>query len=252
MNVSAIIPVFYTEPDLERTLERLVPVRQRIDLEIILVVDCPDPGRELECRVETDRLADHFEARVLYGIGERGFGAALRASFPVARGGGVVPFMGNLCDDPDDIPTMVGELAKGFDVVAGSRYMPEGRIIGNTAKQRLSRLYSMLVCRIAGLPIHDLSNAFKLYRREVVQSVSTVAESFDISVELTLRAARAGFRLSEVPTVWRNREVGHSHFNFSQELRRYWRWLRYAAAGRTLDSEAHTMRLAPSQVSVPW
>src|SRR5207248_5803643 len=107
-----------------------------------------------------------------------------------------------------------------------------GGIVGNTLKQRVSRLYSTLVRLAGGPPIHDVSNAFKLYRRTVVESVPTVADSFDISVELTVKAAIAGYRITEIPTVWTNRAEGRSNFDFWKELRNYGRWLVLVAARR--------------------
>src|SRR5206468_965607 len=77
-----------------------------------------------------------------------------------------------------------------------------GGIVGNTAKQRVSKAYSVLMRLAGGPPIHDVSNAFKAYRRSVVASVPTVADSFDIPVELTVRAALAGSRAGEGPSVW--------------------------------------------------
>ena len=135
-------------------------------------------------------------------------------------------------DRPKMRPTDPAGFREGWDVVAGSRYMRGGRIVGQTTKQRISHLYSIL-CRLAGGPrIHDVSNAFKAYRRAVVESVSTVADSFDVSVELTLKAHLAGFRVGEIPTVWTNRREGRSNFAMRTELRNYGRWLLLALRRR--------------------
>ncbi len=144
----------------------------------------------------------------------------------------MIPVMADACDDPGDIPRLVSKLEEGWDVVAGSRYMRGGRIIGNTLKQWMSRLYGFLVRLVGGPPIHDVSNAFKAYRSSVVETVDTAAESYDISVELTVKAHRAGFSVTEIPTTWTNRQAGESHWHFWRELRRYARWLRLAATGR--------------------
>jgi Glycosyl transferase family 2 len=140
---------------------------------------------------------------VVYRIGERGFGSAIRRAFREAAGDVMIPIMGDASEDARDVVRLVEAIERGWDAVAGSRYMRGGGIVGNTWKQRLSGLYSFLV-RLAGGPkIHDVSNAFKAYRRSVVESVKTVADSFDISVELTVKAAQAGFRITEIPTCGR-------------------------------------------------
>ena len=231
MRVSLVVPVLYREPQLRDTLAGLAAIRDRLDLEILLVVDVPDPSREAETRAENDAAAEGSGARVVYRVGERGFGSALRRGFAEATGDVLIPMMGDQSEDPEDVVRLVHASREGWDVVAGSRYMRGGRIVGQTLKQRISHLYSIL-CRAAGGPrIHDVSNAFKAYRRSVVESVSTVAESFDISVELTVRAHLAGFSVGEVPTVWINRREGSSNFSMPTELRNYGRWLLLALRG---------------------
>lgn len=232
MRVSIVVPVLHVEPQLERTIERLATIRERLDLEILIVVDVPDATREEEVRAENDRIAQRAVAKVRYRVGERGFGSALRDGFAWATGDVVIPFMADACDDSRDIPKLVAKALKGWDVVGGSRYMRGGRIVGNTLKQRLSRFYSLLTRLVGGPKIHDVTNAFKAYRRRVLESVETVADSYDISVELTVKAYRAGFTVTEVPTTWTNRTLGESNWRFSDELKRYPRWLLLASRGR--------------------
>ena len=232
MKVTVIVPVLYREPQLAKTLGHLAEHSGTADQEILVVVDVPDPAREWETREENDSLAYAYGARVLYRVGQRGFGSALRFAFAQGQGDAFVPFMGDESDRAEDIPRMVQELERGYDVIAGSRYMKGGSIVGVTTKQRMSRLYSFLV-RLAGGPrIHDVSNAFKAYRRAVVERIRTEAESFDISVELTVKAALEGFWIGEIPTVWTNRELGSSNFRMRGEVANYGRWLMLAARGR--------------------
>lgn len=231
MKASVVIPVLNVEPQLKQTVVRLSEIREQCDLEVLLVVDITELGKERVIREENDRVAREAGARVVYRVGERGFGSALRFGFHHAEGEAVIPFMGDACDDPEDIPRLLERMEQGWDIVAGSRYMPGGVIVGDTTKQRLSRLYSRLVRLVGGPPIHDVSNAFKAYRRSVVRGIRSVAASYDVSVELTVKAHRAGCRITEIPTVWTNRELGESGFRISSELRRYARWL-WLAAGR--------------------
>jgi glycosyltransferase involved in cell wall biosynthesis len=235
MTCSVIVPVLYHEPQLAETLRGLAPLRDRLDLEIILVVDVPDPARAPAARATHEGIAAEMGAVVEYRIGQRGFGSALRQGFTRASGEVVIPFMADASDDSEDVLRLVQKVGSGWDVVVGSRYMPGGRVVGNTTKQRLSALYSWLV-RLAGGPkIHDVSNAFKAYRRSVLESIETEADSFDVSVELTLKAARAGFRIGEIPTVWMNRRQGRSKFKLGREIRSYGRWLTYVLQTRALS-----------------
>jgi glycosyltransferase involved in cell wall biosynthesis len=232
MKVTVIVPVLYSEPGLAAALGRVASLGDRVDLEILVVVDVPDATREEEARSMNDAVTATPGARVLYRVGERGFGSALRHAFGQASGDVLIPFMGDESDRAEDIPRMIEKLETGYDVVAGSRYMRGGETIGMTTKQRISQAYSLLVRAAGGLEIHDVSNAFKAYRRAVVETVRTEAESFDISVELTIKAAQAGFRIGEIPTTWTNRAIGASNFRFSREIPNYGRWLALAARGR--------------------
>jgi glycosyltransferase involved in cell wall biosynthesis len=229
VRVTLVVPVLNVEPQLRQTLDQLRPVREVQDLEILIVVDVPDARRHREVVEEHQRIADEFGISVLYRVGQRGFGSALRHGFAMASGEAVIPLMADASDDPRDILRFVEKLAEGWDVVAGSRYMLGGRIVGNTMKQRLSRMYGRLVWFLGNLPVRDASNSFKAYRREVIDSLTTRAESYDISAELTVKAHQAGFRVTEIPTVWTNRQLGKSHWRFLPEVRRYGRWLALAA-----------------------
>jgi glycosyltransferase involved in cell wall biosynthesis len=248
MKVSVLIPILDAEPQLAETVARLDAVRRGLDLEILLVVDVPDLDREGAARARNDEVAEAAGGRAVYRIGQRGFGSALRLGFSEASGEAVIPFMGDACDDPADIPALIGKLETGWDVVAGSRYMPGGRIVGDTFKQRMSKLYCWMVRLVGGPPIHDVANAFKAYRRTVLESVPTAAESYDISVELTVKAHQQGFSVTEVPTTWTNRELGESNWRVSDELRRYNRWLLLALSGRrrARRARASTVRAVES------
>jgi len=247
MRVSLVVPVLYREPQLRQTLAGLASIRDRLDLEIVVVVDVPDPSREAEARAENEAAAEGYGARVVYRVGEHGFGSALRRGFAEATGDVLIPMMADLSEDPKDAVRLAESAAGGWDVVAGSRYMRGGRIVGQTLKQRISHLYSIL-CRLAGGPrIHDVSNAFKAYRRAVVESVPTVADSFDVSVELTLKAHLAGFRVGEIPTVWTNRQEGSSNFAMRTELRNYGRWLLLALRRRRSPASAALTAETPAR-----
>jgi glycosyltransferase involved in cell wall biosynthesis len=232
VKVTVVIPVLYEEPLLETALRDLAALRDRVDLEILVVVDVPDPAREADSRRVVEPAAERAGARAIFRVGTRGFGSALRAAFAEASGDAVLPFMADGSDRASDIPSMVKALEGGDDVVSGSRYMKGGGTVGMTTKQRMSHAYSALMRLAGGPPIHDVSNAFKAYRRDVVESIATEADSFDLSVELTVKASGAGFRVGEVPTVWTNREVGRSNFHVGRETMHYGRWLAYAVRSR--------------------
>lgn len=225
--ISIIIPVLNHEADLEESIRR---IRKAVGKpEILLVWDITKPELRKTLLKESRRLGSKYGTRTLFRMDQRGFGSALRMGFRNAGGDLVVIMMGDLCDDPETIPRMVSKIDEGYDVVAGSRYSPGGGIEGNTVKQGVSSLVSWLINRFSTVKCRDVTNAFKMYRKEVLENVATTSNSFDISAELTLKAAHKGYRITQVPTVWKNRNAGSSNFSFFGEAGRYFKMFIFAA-----------------------
>jgi glycosyltransferase involved in cell wall biosynthesis len=224
MKISFLIPVLNYEPTLAETVQRLRDVCTSEEAEILIVFDVTRP----EClgQVEPQRadLTTKFDARSFVRLNERGFGSALRYAADQARGDVVVPIMADLSDDVSVVPAMRERISAGADVVAGARYIKGGRIVGDTPKQRLSLLYSWLIVAMSEIKCRDISNSFKMYRRDVWQAVNAQAGSFDLSAELTVKAAVLGYRVEQLPATWVNRQVGKSNFRLVRELWHYGRW----------------------------
>jgi hypothetical protein len=72
-----------------------------------------------------------------------------------------------------------------------------------------------------GLPTHDIANAFKMYRKNVIDSINIESKGFEVSMELALKAYFSGFKITEVPTVWRERTKGKSSFKMLKLLPAY-------------------------------
>ena len=74
-----------------------------------------------------------------------------------------------------------------------------------------------------GIPTHDIANAFKMYRKSVLDSIHIEGKGFEISMELLLKAYYSGFKITEVPTVWRERKKGKSSFKMFKLFPKYLR-----------------------------
>ncbi len=228
MKVSLILPVLNHEDRLEEVLQDIGANLAGLEPEIVVVYDVTRPELLDEVRAEQRALEERYGVRSVTRTDERGFGSALRAGFSASGGDVIVPVMADCSDDIAAIPRMLDEIEAGADIAVGCRYMPGGRIVGDDLKQRISRLYSRLMGAMSGVRCRDVSNSFKAYRREIWDRVDSEAASFDISVEMTVKAAAAGARSSDVAVVWINRQVGRSQFSMFRELPNYGRWLLYA------------------------
>ena len=227
--LSLIIPVLNKEPRLEEVLVQIQSLLADYQPELVLVYDITRPEL-LDAVIEEQReLEERYGARCVTRTDRRGFGSALRAGFEASRGDVIIPIMGDCSDDVGAIPSMLAAIEGGADVVAGARYMPGGGIVGDDAKQQISRYYSKAINAVSSVSCDDVSNSFRAYRRVVWENISNEANSFDISVEMTVKAAARGYRIEQVPAVWTNREAGKSHFSIMKELPNYGRWVLYAA-----------------------
>lgn len=226
--VSLIVPVLNREPRLTDVLDRIASLPADFHRELLIVYDVTRPELLPQVQDEQRELKERYGVVCLTRTDERGFGSALRAGFDKSSGDIIIPIMGDCSDDISAIPRMVGRIAAGADIAVGSRYMPGGAIVGDTPKQQISRLYSRTMRLVSSVNCDDVSNSFRAYRRRVWENIPNEANSFDISVEMTVKAAARGYRIEQVPAVWTNREAGRSSFRMFKELPNYARWLFFA------------------------
>jgi len=193
----------------------------------ILVVDdnSPDGTGRL-----ADRLAaEHAEVEVLHRPRREGLGPAYLAGFRHALDGGagyVMEMDADFSHDPADLARLLGTVEAGADLALGSRYVPGGGVTDWGALRRfISRGGSEYARLVLSLPVHDLTGGFKCFRREVLEAIeldSVRSQGYAFQVELTYRASRAGFRVVEIPIVFRNRRVGTSKMSWRIAVEAMW------------------------------
>lgn len=210
MKVSIIIPAHNEAASITDTIRQL-EAALKLDYEIIVV---DDHSTDQTAQVVKGLSREFGNIGLVPNINQPGFARALKTGFGAANGELVVPVMADLCDDPQTIPKMYEKMSEGFDVVCGSRYMPGGKKIGGPgAKTFFSRFVSLSLHFLIKIPTHDVANAFKMYKKEVISALVINAEGFEISAEIPLKAFFAGYKIAEVPTTWLDRKSGKSKFN---------------------------------------
>jgi dolichol-phosphate mannosyltransferase len=190
-------------------LERAVPADWRL-----LVVDDASPDGT---GVLADKLSEEIpEVEVLHRTAKDGLGKAYLAGFQYAieRDAEFVIVMdADFSHDPDHLAAMI-DAAQTSDLVLGSRYVDGGQILDWPRLRRfLSRFGSIYARAILGVRINDLTSGFRCVRRQVLQTIepSTLrAQGYVFNIELTYRALLAGFKVTEVPITFRDREAGQS------------------------------------------
>jgi hypothetical protein len=97
----------------------------------------------------------------------------------------------------------------------------------------MSRFAGLSLHWFGGVPVHDATSNFRLYRRSFLDSITIESRAgFELALELTVKATLAGRQLAEVPTTWRDRTSGHSNFRLRQWLPEYLHWYALAFRGR--------------------
>ena len=217
-----VLPTYNEAPNVEAivraahaTLAQAAP-----DGFTILVVDDGSPDG-------TGRMADALaaelpEVQVLHRSVREGLGPAYLAGFHHALSddaGYVLEMDADFSHDPADLPRLLDAVRSGTaDLALGSRYAAGGGVEDWTLLRRvISRGGSLYAALVLGLAVRDLTGGFKCFRREVLEAIdlpTVQSKGYAFQVELTYRAAQAGFRIVEVPIRFRDRRLGQSKMHW--------------------------------------
>jgi dolichol-phosphate mannosyltransferase len=220
--LSVVIPAHNEEDAIAGTVRSISAAldREQIEHEIIVVDDA-----------STDKTADQVahlaeanpRVRYLRSPYRNGFGFAVRAGLDVFKGDAVAITMADSSDDPQDLVAYHRLLAAGYDCAFGSRFMPGGHAQDYPrVKLVLNRLVNLGLRLLFGHGYNDTTNAFKAYRREVIQSVQPLlSHHFNLTVELPLKAVVRGYSYAIVPIRWQNRTSGDSKLDLREMGSRY-------------------------------
>jgi len=215
MKVSIVIPAHNEEANIAQTISSIED-KVKFEHEIVVVNDHSTDNTSGVIRDLSAKYAGRV--RLLDNTDNSGFKNALFFGFKSANFQCLLPVMADLCDDPDTMNKMYDKMLDGYDIVCGSRYMKDGRKVGGPiAKTFFSRFFGLSLHFLIGIPTRDVSNSFKLYKKEILDKISIQSTGFEVSVEMPLKAYFLGYKITEVPTVWMDRKEGKSKFHVFKE-----------------------------------
>ncbi len=209
------------EPLVEAARTKLPP-----DAQVLIVDDSSPDGTG----AIADRLAErHANVRVLHRPRKEGLGPAYIAGFREALAGGaglILEMDADFSHDPAYLPRLL-DAARRADLVLGSRYVEGGGVSDwGPLRRAVSRGGSAYARLVLGVGVRDLTGGFKCFRREVLEAIDLdriTTRGYAFQVEMTYRALRRGFRVVEVPIVFRERRVGSSKMDLSIAAEAVWR-----------------------------
>ena len=185
-----------------------------------------------------------FEVKLVKNTGRGVFGA-VTTGFSTATAAAILVWPADDDYNAARIDGMVEQLKSGCDIVAASRFMPGGRMVGCPwLKDVIVRSSAFVLHHVARVPTHDPSNGLRLFSRRVVRTIPLESDrGFTYSIELLVKAHRLRWPICEVPFEWHERTAGKSRFRVMQWLPAYFVWFRYAFATALLRRGPASVRL---------
>jgi dolichol-phosphate mannosyltransferase len=194
--------------------------REGIDYEILVVDDHSADGTA----AAVERIAiERPRIRCVRSTREPGFGLAVRSGLDAYTGDAVALMMADGSDDPEDLVRYYRELELGAECVFGSRFILGSRVYDYPRlKLVLNRLANWFIRAIFRHRYNDTTNAFKAYRREVIDAIQPLlSHHFNLTVEMPLKAIVRGYSYRVIPISWTNRLAGRSKLGIREMGSRY-------------------------------
>jgi dolichol-phosphate mannosyltransferase len=222
MKLSIVIPAHNEEEGIRPTVYKLAATlyAEQIPYEILIVNDHSTDGTE---SVLKSLMHEVPGVRYVNNAKPGGFGYAIRTGLDEFAGDAVCIVMADASDDPKDVVAYYRQLENGYECVFGSRFVRGSRVVAYPLhKLLINRLANRFVKSLFHLRLNDTTNAFKCYRREVIEGVQPVLSAhFNITVELPLKAIMRGYTYAIVPINWYNRTTGVSKLKIKEMGSRY-------------------------------
>jgi dolichol-phosphate mannosyltransferase len=222
MKLSVVIPAYNEEETIASTVDGIVAAlgAEEIDHEVVVVNDSSADRTAAVVREIADRSP---QVRLVDSPYRGGFGLAVRTGLEQYTGDAVAIMMADGSDSPRDLVAYQRLLEEGYECAFGSRFV-HGAEIHDYPRFKLimNRLVNWGIRVLFRHGYNDTTNAFKAYRREVIDHVKPfLSHHFNLTVELPLKAVVRGYSYGIVPISWTNRTAGESKLRLNEMGSRY-------------------------------
>jgi len=223
MKLSVVIPSHNEESCVRRTV-RILSAHlgaEQIEHEILVVNDNSTDNTE---QILSELCSENSSVRFINNRTPHGFGFAVRKGLENYSGDAVAIYMADGSDRPQDLVQFFEVMVEqGVDCVFGSRFLRGAKVVDYPyPKLVLNRLANGFIRILFDLRYNDITNAFKLYRRHVIDGLQPfLSHHFNLTVELPLKAIVRGYSYAVVPNDWINRKTGESKLQVQEMGSRY-------------------------------
>ena len=209
VDLSIIIPAYHEEENLAHLLPRLIKTINIVKLKSeILVVDTVIPLDK------TDTLCQKYKVRYLNRKPNNFYGSAIRSGIKEAQGRLILFMDADGSHAPEFIPKLL-KYTNNYNIIVASRYVGHGKTENNLALILMSRILNWTYAYVLSIPCKDVSNSFKVYHADDIQSIKLKSNNFDIVEELIYKVCqnKPGAKIKEVPFFFKKRMFGTTKRN---------------------------------------
>ena len=219
-----LIPVFNEDETIVKPIENIFSTVQ-YDYKIII---CYDYDEDPTLKIIKESFP-HNSKIVFAKNFAQGFNNALISGFKSSTAKAVLVFMADDHINHNIINLCYEKFTEGYQVVCPSRFIKGGKMTGNPfLKGIITKLVSFFLFNFTSFPIKDSTNSFRLFSKELINKVKIESnKGFTLSLELTAKAHRLGYKITEIPTIWVERDKGKSRFKLFSFTLPYTKWLYY-------------------------
>lgn len=220
--LSVLVPAYNEERNILPTLRALAAElrAEGVPFEILVV---NDNSTDATAEVVEAARGELPEVRLIHNRRPGGLGRAIRFGLEHYAGEVLAIVMADSSDNPRDVVRCYRKIEEGYDCAFGSRFMKGSTVTAYPpVKLVANRIINKLIQLLFWTRHNDLTNAFKVYRRHVIESIKPLhAAHFNITIELSLSALIRHYRIAMLPISWSGRTWGQSNLRLRQMGRRY-------------------------------
>ena len=219
-----LIPVFNEDEVIVTTIENILS-KVKLNYKIVICYDYEeDPTLKIIKKNFPNNKKIFFTKNF-----SKGFNTAIISGFRSSTAKAVIIFMADDHINHNLIDLCYQKYKEGFEVVCPSRFIKNGKMTGNPIlKELLTRMASFFLFNFTSFPIKDPTNSFRLFSKKLIDEIQIESKKgFTLSLELTAKAHRLGYKIIEIPSIWKERDKGKSRFKLFSFIPPYLKWFFY-------------------------
>lgn len=222
--ISFVLPTYNERENIVKLIEGIEDTSRKNNIkpEIIVIDDNSPDGTADAVRKLKKRFRN---IRLFVRAGKLGLASAHILGYEKAKGEIIISMDTDLSHDPAEIPNFINKINEGYDVVIGSRHVRgayyEKRATNTKIKYFLSKFGNILTTLISHVSIHDFTNGYRAFKKNVANEVGIESKGNSFLMEFIVKAHRKGYKITEIPVTFFDRKVGKSKIKHGKESIRY-------------------------------